>query len=152
MGLAVPSRARLHFLHTQAESEFTLTGFLPIAAVAFIYVFKPPYAIGSVPSLSDHAIAYRRRSLPRVYRHRVSVGIAYTEQRENHGSMILDGVCYFTLIQFCRVTLSRMIEPYHSQSFFDEFCLVRRVFLSLGVYRRPCVSAINAMLLVQYVM
>ena len=27
---------------------------------------KPPYAIGSVPSLSGHAVAYRWRSLPRV--------------------------------------------------------------------------------------
>ena len=33
---------------------------------------KPPYAIGSVPSLSGHAIAYRWRSLPRVRRYRVS--------------------------------------------------------------------------------
>ena len=33
---------------------------------------KPPYAIGSVPRLSGHAIAYRWRSLPRVCRHRSS--------------------------------------------------------------------------------
>ena len=33
---------------------------------------KPPYATGSVPSLSGHAIAYRWRSLPRVRRHRAS--------------------------------------------------------------------------------
>ena len=33
---------------------------------------KPPYAIGSVPSLSGHAIAYRWRSLPRVLRRRAS--------------------------------------------------------------------------------
>ena len=33
---------------------------------------KPPYAIGSVPRLSGHAIAYRWRSLPRVRRHRAS--------------------------------------------------------------------------------
>ena len=33
---------------------------------------KPPDAIGSVPSLSSHAIAYRWRSLPRVRRHRAS--------------------------------------------------------------------------------
>ena len=33
---------------------------------------KPPYAIGSVPSLSGHAIAYRWRSLPRIRRHRAS--------------------------------------------------------------------------------
>ena len=36
---------------------------------------KPPYAIGSVPSLSGHAIAYRWRSLPRVRRHRASKAI-----------------------------------------------------------------------------
>ena len=33
---------------------------------------KPPYAIGSVPSLSGHSIAYRWRSLRRVRRHRAS--------------------------------------------------------------------------------
>ena len=33
---------------------------------------KPPYAIGSVPSISGHAIAYRWRSLARVRRHRAS--------------------------------------------------------------------------------
>ena len=33
---------------------------------------KPPYAIGSVPSLLGHATAYRWRSLPRVRRHRAS--------------------------------------------------------------------------------
>ena len=37
----------------------------------FTYL-KPPYAIGSVPSLSGHAIAYRCRSLPSVRRHRTS--------------------------------------------------------------------------------
>ena len=49
-----------------------LTGFLLISAAASIYLFKPPYAIGSVPSLSGHAIAYRWRSLPRVRGHRAS--------------------------------------------------------------------------------
>ena len=44
---------------------------------------------------------------------RLSIGIAYyTERRENHGTMILDGVCYSALLQFCGVMLSRMIEPY----------------------------------------
>ena len=36
------------------------------------HLFIPPYAIGSVPSLSGHAIAYRWRPLPRVRRHRAS--------------------------------------------------------------------------------
>ena len=33
---------------------------------------KPPYTIGSVPSVSGHAIAYRLRSLPRVRRYKDS--------------------------------------------------------------------------------
>ena len=37
-----------------------LTGFLPSSAAASIYLLKPPYTIGSVPSLSGHAVAYRR--------------------------------------------------------------------------------------------
>ena len=37
----------------------------------FIY-FKPSYAIRSVPTLSDHAVAYRWHSLPRVRWHRAS--------------------------------------------------------------------------------
>ena len=47
-----------------------LTGFLPSSAATSIY--EPPYAIGSVPSFSGHAIACRWRSLPRVRRHRAS--------------------------------------------------------------------------------
>ena len=47
-----------------------LAGFLQSSAAASIYLFKPPFAIGSVSSSSGHAIAYRWRSLPRVRRHR----------------------------------------------------------------------------------
>ena len=65
-GFSRPVPRQPAHLHTQAE----FTGFLPSSAVASI--MKPPYAIGSVPSLSGHAIAYRWRSLPRVRRHRAS--------------------------------------------------------------------------------
>ena len=59
-------------LHTQAESGAYLRDSSRIPwRRPFIYL-KPPYAIGSVPSLSGHATAYRRRSLPRVRRHRAS--------------------------------------------------------------------------------
>ena len=37
-----------------------------------MYLYKPPYGIGSVPSLSGHAIAYRWRSLPGFRRHKAS--------------------------------------------------------------------------------
>ena len=49
-----------------------LTGFLPSSAAVSIHSFKPSYDIGSDPSLSGHAIAYRWRSPPRVRRHRAS--------------------------------------------------------------------------------
>ena len=45
----------------------------------FIY-FNPRYAIGSVPSLLGHAIAYRWRSLPSVRRHRASKPQACSER------------------------------------------------------------------------
>ena len=59
-------------LHTQAESGAYLrdSSRVPLRR-PFIYL-NPPYAIGSVPSLLGHAIAYRLRSLPIVRRHRAS--------------------------------------------------------------------------------
>ena len=57
-------------LHTQAESGAYLRDFSRVPRRRPF--MKPSYAIGSVPSLSGHAIAYRWRSLPRVRRHRVS--------------------------------------------------------------------------------
>ena len=69
-GSSVP-RQPAH-LHTQAESgAYLLDSSRVPRRHPFIY-FKPPYAIGSVPSLSGGAIAYRWRSLPRVRRHKAS--------------------------------------------------------------------------------
>ena len=57
-------------LHTQAESGAYLRDSSRVPRRRpFI---KPPNAIGSVRSLSGHAIAYRWRSLPRICRHRAS--------------------------------------------------------------------------------
>ena len=56
----------LHHPH-QDSKTFPLAW---VASIAFISLFKPSYAIGSVPSLLGHAIACRWRSLPRVRRHR----------------------------------------------------------------------------------
>ena len=53
-GSAVPSRISL--VISILRLHLMLTGFLPMAS---IYLFKPPYAIESVPSLSGHhAFAY----------------------------------------------------------------------------------------------
>ena len=70
MGSAVPSRVSL--LISILRLNLVLTyGIAPPEFRGGVHM-KPPYAIGSVPSLSGHAIAYRWRSLPRVRRHRAS--------------------------------------------------------------------------------
>ena len=59
-------------LHTQPESGAYLQDSSRVPQRRpFIYLI-PPYAIGSVPSLSGHAIAYRWHSLPSVRRHGAS--------------------------------------------------------------------------------
>ena len=57
-------------LHTQAESGAYLRDSSGVPRRRPL--MKLSYAIGSVPSLSGRAIAYRWRSLPRVRRHRAS--------------------------------------------------------------------------------
>ena len=71
-GFSLPIPRQPAHLHTQAESGAYLRDYSPSSAAASIYLFKPPYPIGSVPSLSGHATAYRWRLLPRVRRHRAS--------------------------------------------------------------------------------
>ena len=70
-GFSRPVPRQPAHLHTQAEYGAYLrdSSRVPRRRRPFM---KPPYAIGSVPSLSGHAIAYRWRSLPRVRRHRAS--------------------------------------------------------------------------------
>ena len=69
-GFSRPVPRQPAHLHTQAESGAYLRDSSRVPRRRpFI---RPPYAIGSVPSLSGHAIAYRWRSLPRFLRHRAS--------------------------------------------------------------------------------
>ena len=71
-GFGSPVPRQPDHLHTQAESGAYLRDSSRVPRRRpFIYL-KPPYAIGSVPCLSGHTIAYRWRSLPRVRRHRAS--------------------------------------------------------------------------------
>ena len=69
-GFSRPVPRQPAHLHTQAEPGAYLrdSSRVPRRRPSM----KPPYAIGSVPSLSGHAIAYRWRSLARVRRHRAS--------------------------------------------------------------------------------
>ena len=66
-GFSRPVPRQPAHLHTQAESGAYLRDSSRVPRRRPF--MKPPYAIGSVPSLSGHAIAYRWRSLPRVRRH-----------------------------------------------------------------------------------
>ena len=68
-GSAVPSRVSL--LISILRLNLVLTYGIAPEFRGGVHM-KPPYAIGSVPSLSGHAIVYRWRSLPRVRRHRAS--------------------------------------------------------------------------------
>ena len=69
-GFSRPVPRQPAHLHPHAESGAYLRDFSRVPRRRPF--MKPPYAIGSVPSLSGHAIAYRWRSLPRVRRHRAS--------------------------------------------------------------------------------
>ena len=71
-GCGTPVPREPAHLHTQAESGAYLRDSSRVPRRRPFIYSKPPYAIESVPSLSGHAIACRRRSLPRVRRHRTS--------------------------------------------------------------------------------
>ena len=72
-GFGSPVPRQPSHLHTQAESgAYSRDSPQFQRWRPFIYYLKPPYAIGSVPTLSGHSIAYRWPSLPRICRHRAS--------------------------------------------------------------------------------
>ena len=69
-GFSRPVPRQPAHLHNQAESGAYLRDSSRVPRRRPF--MKPPNAIGSVPRLSGHAIAYRWRSLPRVRRHRAN--------------------------------------------------------------------------------
>ena len=69
-GFSRPVPCQPAHLHTKAESGVYLRDSSRVPRRRPF--MKTPYAIGPVPSLSGHAIAYRWLSLPRVRRHRAS--------------------------------------------------------------------------------
>ena len=67
-GSTIPSRVSL--LISILRLNLVLTyGIPPEFRGGVRLLFKTPYAIGSVSSLSGHAIAYRWRSLPKIHKH-----------------------------------------------------------------------------------
>ena len=71
-GFGGPTPRQSAHLHTQAEYGAYLSDSSRVPRQRPFIYFKPPYAIGSIPCSSGHAIAYRWRSLPRVRRHGAS--------------------------------------------------------------------------------
>ena len=71
-GFGCPVPRQPAHLHTQAESGAYLRDSSRVPRRRPFICFKPLYTIGSISSLSGHAVAYRWRSLPRVRRHRAS--------------------------------------------------------------------------------
>ena len=72
-GFGSPVPRQPAHLHPQPESGAYLRDSSRVPRRRpFIYLKTAIYVIGSVPSLSGHAIAYRWRSLPRARRHRAS--------------------------------------------------------------------------------
>ena len=110
-------------LHTQAESGAYLRDSSRVPHLRPFIHCKPPYAIGSVPSLSGHAIAYRWRSLPRVRRHRAS-------KPKGNSERVLPW----------QVTMDQLICAFlfHTASCFSELVIFRnlyRIFLaSVGTF------------------
>ena len=114
-GSSVP-RQPAHF-HTQAESGAHLRDSSRVPRrrpSIYFYLFKPPYAIGSVPSLPGHANAYRWCSLPRVRRHRASKPQGSSE-RGLPWQITMDQLKYtplFSHTQNCFRTRQLMVEFY----------------------------------------
>ena len=71
-GFGSPVPRQPAHLRTQAESGAHIRDSSRFPQWRQLLYLKRPDAIESVPSLSDHAIAHRWRSLPRVRRHRAS--------------------------------------------------------------------------------
>ena len=71
-GFGIPVSRQPTHLHTQDGSGAYLRDSSRVPRRRPLIYFKTPYAIGSIPSLSGHAIEYRWRSMPRVRRHRAS--------------------------------------------------------------------------------
>ena len=71
-GFGSPVPRQPAHVNTQAEPGAYLRDSYRVPRRRPFIHLKPPYAVGSVPSLSGHAIAYRWRSLLRVRRHMAS--------------------------------------------------------------------------------
>ena len=120
-GFSRPVPRQPAHLHTQAESGAYLRDSSRVPRRRPF--MKPPYAIGSVPSLSGHAIAYRWRSLPRVHRHRAS-------KPQGNSERVLPW--QITMDQLIFASLS------HTHYWYEVGLLYHLLYRTLRVFRLPC--------------
>ena len=128
-GSTVP-RQPVH-LHTQAEYGAYLRDSSRVPRRRPFIYFKSPHAIGSVPSLSGHAIAYRWRSLPRVCRHRASKPQGSSERVLPWQVTIDQLICaslshthYWYEVGMLKVPYQRLILP-HRDLYIDSIKMVQ---------------------------
>ena len=91
-GFSLPVPRQPAHLHTQAESGAYSRDYSRVPRRRPF--MKPPYAIGSVPSLSGHA---RWRSLPRVRWHRASKPQGSSERVLPYWQIIMDQLIFASL-------------------------------------------------------
>ena len=119
-GFSRPVPRQPAHLHTQAESGAYLRDSSRVPRRRPYETATGPYAIGSVPSLSGHATAYRWRSLPRVRRHRASKPQGSSERDSalagHHDQLIFASLSHHrgtrlnAMKRFC-IYLQSMIPP-----------------------------------------
>ena len=104
-GFSRPVPRQPAHLHTQAESGAYLRDSSRVPRRRPF--MKPPYAIGSVPSLSGHVIAYRWRSQPRVRRHRATKPQGNSERVLPSWQVTMDQLIFASLshTHYCTVVV-----------------------------------------------
>ena len=117
-GFSHPVPCHPAHLHPQAESGAYLRDSSRVPRRRPF--MKPPYLIGSVPSLSGHAIAYRWRSLPRVRRHRASKPQGSSE-RVLPWQITMDQLIFASLSQY---EVGMLKVPANSMYVFVYLCTV----------------------------
>ena len=127
-GFSSPVPRQPAHLHTQAESGAYLRDSSRVPRRRPSIYLKPPYAIGSVPGSSGHAIAYRWRSLSRVRRHGAS-----KPQGSSERVLLWQG----TMVQLTFASLS------HTHCWYEVGMLkVPAVDVDLCVYRLETTSGV----------
>ena len=135
-GFGSPFPRQPAHLHSQAESGAYIRDSSRFLQRRPLLYLKRPDAIESVPSVSDHAIAYRWRSLPRVRRHRASTPLGSSERVLPFLQVTMDQLIYASLShthywhEVGILYLFTMVAPARTLYFY-LFCNITRASVSV---------------------